>query len=184
MMKRLIAILISCLAFLNGSGDVLYWTIDTTSFVDDDEMYSFISPLPDDDNWAVGRVKITSVSGEVKYLDTYVPSGNQNIPGITLPGNEGYYVGGGGSFEGIPENTQAILPSGIDATTALFAIEIGMNHWVDDGTELGRIDFELLAITDPHTYEQLRQFMYIEHDMNPPSLLSWNPKYYHTVPEP
>jgi hypothetical protein len=59
------------------------------------------------------------------------------------------------------------LPNGLDSA-ATFMIEIGMNHWIDDGTEEGTINFELLAITDPYTYESVRSFMYIEHDINPP----------------
>ena len=75
------------------------------------------------------------------------------------------------------------MPADVDAMT-LFAIEIGMNHWIDDGTEEGKINFELLAFTDPHTYEQLQEFMYKQHDINPSDLHVWNPTYYHTTPEP
>lgn len=184
MLKRGVIIFATmCLALL-GKGDALYWMIDETAYVDGNPIETFISPLPDDDeNWAVGRVKITTSSGVIKYLDTYVPDSNPNIPGIEWPGNEGLYVGGGGVFEGIAEYTQGILPTGVNPETT-FAIELGLNHWIDDGTEEGRIDFELLAITNPHTYEQIEQFIHPQGSISPPSLLSWNPTYYHTIPEP
>ena len=74
MIKRFIFICLTFFAFLSVSGDVLLWTIDDSSLVDGNEIYSFISPLPDDnDNWAVGRVKITTGSGVVKYLDIASP---------------------------------------------------------------------------------------------------------------
>ena len=66
------------------------------------------------------------------------------------------------------------MPTDVDPA-ATFAIELGLNHLIDDGTEEGKINFELLAITDSYAYEQLRQFMYIEHDINPPNPLSWSP---------
>ena len=64
-------------------------------------MNVFISPLPDDDeNWAVGRVKITTGAGVVKYLDLYAPDGDINVVGETYPGAEGVWLGGGGTFWG------------------------------------------------------------------------------------
>ena len=76
MVKKFIALLV-CIFTLASFGDVLLWTIDDSSYVDNTAMNWFISALPeDDDNWAVGRVKITNGNGEVKYLDIYSP--NQN----------------------------------------------------------------------------------------------------------
>jgi len=101
MMKRLVAILISCLTFLNGSGDVLRWQIDSSSFVNNIDMYSFISSLPeDDDNWAVGRVKVTSGSGVVTYIDILDPGADINSPGTSYSGVEGIFLGGNGEFYG------------------------------------------------------------------------------------
>ena len=185
MMKKTIAVLLAFMSIsLAGFGDVLLWTIDDSSLVDGNEIYSFISPLPDDDdNWAVGRVKITTGSGVVKYLDIVDPGADINSVGTIYNGADGVWLGGNGSFWGTGREVQGVLPSDVNAAT-LFAIELGINHWIDDGTEEGRIDFELLAITDSHTYEQLQDFMYRQHDINPPDLHAWNPIYYHTVPEP
>lgn len=168
-----------------GMGDALYWMIDETSYVDNDPIKTFISPLPDDeDNWAVGRVKITTSTGVVKYLDIYSPDGDINNVGETYPGAEGVWIGGGGTFWGTGGEVQGVLPSDVD-TMALFAIEIGMNHWIDDGTEEGKINFELLAITDPHTYDQIKEFIHPQGSLYPPDFATWNPTYYHTVsPEP
>lgn len=183
MFKKLTALVVICAMSLFGYGDVLLWTIDSSSFVDDTPMSVFVSPLQEDDeNWAVGRVKVTTGAGVVKYLDLYAPSGDINVVGETYPGAEGVWIGGGGEFYGTGGEVQGVLSSDVDAS-ALFAIEIGMNHWIDDGTEEGRIDFELLAITNPHTYEQLQEFMYQQQDINPLDLHAWNPTYYHT-PEP
>ena len=167
-----------------GMGDALYWMIDETSYVDNDPMATFISPLPDDDdNWVVGRVKITTGAGIVKYLDIYSPDGDINNVGETYPGAKGIWIGGGGVFFGA-EGNQGILPADVDSA-ASFAIEIGINHWVDDGTEEGKINFELLAITDPHTYDQIEEFIHPQGSLGPPGLATWNPTYYHTVsPEP
>ena len=167
-----------------GSGDVLYWMIDETSCVDNNPMATFISPLPgDEDNWAVGRVKITTSAGVVKYLDLYAADGDINNIGETYPGAEGVWIGGGGEFFGA-EGNQGILPADVD-TAASFAIEIGINHWVDDGTEEGKINFELLAITDQHTYDQFEQYIHPQGSLGPPDFATWNPTYYHTVsPEP
>ena len=184
-MKKILVILMLCMFSFVGMGDALYWMIDETSYVDNDPMADFISPLPDDDdNWAVGRVKITTGAGVVKYLDLYSADGDINNVGETYPGSEGVWIGGGGEFYGVPEYTQGILPGDVDAA-ASFAIELGINHWVDDGTEEGKINFELLAITDPHTYDQIEEFIHPQGSLGPPSLATWNPTYYHTVsPEP
>ena len=183
-MKRFLVILTLCMFSFVGMGDALYWMIDETSYVDNDPIKTFISPLPDDeDNWAVGRVKITTSTGVVKYLDIYSPDGNINNVGETYPGAEGVWIGGGGVFFGA-EGNQGILPADVDPASS-FAIELGINHWIDDGTEEGQINFELLAITDPHTYEQIEAFIHPQGSLGPPDLATWNPTYYHTVsPEP
>ena len=183
-MKKYFYTFIACLFSFVGMGDALYWMIDETSYVDNNPMSIFVSSLPDDeDNWAVGRVKITTGTGVVKYLDLYAADGDINNVGETYPGAEGVWIGGGGDFFGA-EGNQGILPADVDSA-ASFAIEIGLNHWIDDGTEEGRINFELLAITDPHTYEQIEAFIHPQGSLGPPDLAIWNPTYYHTVsPEP
>ena len=179
-MKKIFAIVFSfiCLCI---KGDVLLWTIDDTSIVDGNSIISFISPLPDDDdNWAVGRVKITTGSGEVIYPILASPNGDPNISPDYYPGNEGIWIGGGGDFWGAEWN-QSILPANVDEATALIAIELGINHYNSDTDE---IDFELLAYTDPETYENLQAFMYQLQDLNPLTATPWTPTVYHTIPEP
>ncbi len=74
MKKRLVAILIACLAFLNGSGDVLLWTVDGDATVDgESSVYTFLSPVPDDDlHNPAARVKISGggLTSPI-YLDNY-----------------------------------------------------------------------------------------------------------------
>lgn len=179
-MKKILTYLICCLLPFMGASDVLLWTIDDNSFVDSSPMATFVSPLPDDeDNWAVGRVKITTGNGDVIYPDLAQTDSNPNNPPTYYPGAEGVWIGGGGDFWGAEWN-QSVLPANVDSTT-IFIIELGMNHYNYD---TGEIDFELFAYTDPHTYEQLQNFMYPLQDLNPMTATPWNPTYYHTSPEP
>jgi hypothetical protein len=115
----------------------------------------------------------------IKYLDITDPGGDINLPGETYPGEECIWIGGGGEFWGA-EGNQGVLPSDVDST-ASFAIEIGLNHY-NSGTD--SIDFELLAATDEYAYDQLTDFMYMQHDINPSTSSPWVPVYYHSAPEP
>lgn len=133
---------------------------------------AFVSPLPDDDdNWAVGRVKITTGAGIVKYLDIVEPgepySGN---PPAYFPGEEGVWIGGGGEFFGASW-VQGVLPDDVDSIVT-FAIELGLNHY-DSST--GSISFQLLAATNEHAYDDLQQFMYPLGDLNPMTAVPWEP---------
>jgi len=73
-MKRLIAILFSCLAFLTGSGDVLLWTVNGDATVDgESSVYALLSPVPEDDlHNPAARIKISGggLSSPI-YLDNY-----------------------------------------------------------------------------------------------------------------
>jgi len=100
MLKKIALIFLIVFGFLSH-GDVLLWTIDSTATVDGNSIYSFVSPLPDDDdNWAVGRLKVITGSGEVIYPVMASSGGDMNTPPDYYPGEEGVWIGGGGDFWG------------------------------------------------------------------------------------
>ena len=183
--------MLSLLAPMSGFGwedQAIYWSINEPAFVDGESITSFISPLPDDnDNWVVGRL-VATIDNNNTYFDIYVPDGDINSPGERFPGEDGIWIGGGGDFWGTGGiGLQSIIPGSYDFVSASFAIELGINHWFDDGTEEGTINFELMAISDTATYNELRDFIYEAGNMNPSYTKSWNPIFYHThpsVPEP
>ena len=156
-MKKFCLLIGLILLELIGKGDVaIFWGINDKATVDGDSIISFVSPLPDDyDNWVVGRL-VAIIDNNNTYFDIYVPDSNPNLPGERLSGEDGIWIGGGGQFVGCGGiDLQSIMSDSYDAATASFAIELGINHWLDDGTEEGVINFELMAISDRATYNEL-----------------------------
>ena len=77
-MKKFALVLISCLAFLNGSGDTLWWTVDENATIDGVEgssLYSFLNSKPyggEDDIWYGAKVVVKDNSGaKIGTLDLY-----------------------------------------------------------------------------------------------------------------
>ena len=77
-MKRFVAILTMCLAFLTGSGDTLWWTVDenaTIDGVDGSSLYSFLDSKSyggEDDIWYGAKVVVKDNSGaKIGTLDLY-----------------------------------------------------------------------------------------------------------------
>ena len=74
-MKRLVAILISCLAFFTGSGDVLLWQVNENTKVDGGDIQLFLVPYPStDDSWPAARVKLVNGSSST-ILPIYFGNG-------------------------------------------------------------------------------------------------------------
>lgn len=59
----------------------------------------------DDDNWVVGRLKITTSNGEVIYPTLGSNTdGDMNTPPEYFSGEDGVWIGGGGDFWGAAWN--------------------------------------------------------------------------------
>lgn len=186
MIRRLTALVLACAISLFGYGDVLLWTVDENATVDGvSSIYSFLSPVPDDDlHYPAARVKISGGGlSEPIYLDNYWEEEGADHAELDVGG--GYYgvwAGDPGSgYYGV-QLQQSYVPSEL-ASEALFSIEVGKMTW-DDDTYMSGV-FEVLAESDKYTYEQLiaNNYIYETFSIAPPGT-DWTPMSYHTTPEP
>lgn len=152
MLKRGVIIFATmCLALL-GRGDVLLWTVDGDATVDgESSVYTFLSPVPDDDlHNPAARVKISGggLTSPI-YLDNYWQ--DEDSSGLDVGGGYlGVWVGDSGSgYYGV-KYQQSHVPNEL-AMEALFSIELGQMNWDDDTYMSGA--FQVLAESDKYTYE-------------------------------
>lgn len=104
MTKRLIVILLSFLAFLTGSGDVLLWTIDESTTVDGIAIKTFLEPYTSDyDHFPAARVKMISNNGQTSTILPVI--GHEDEP--VYWGQEPYDSGSGYWGIGAPVGVQS-----------------------------------------------------------------------------
>ena len=194
-MKRLIAILTICLAFLTGSGDVLYWQVDENTTVDGGDIQEFLEPYPSsDDYFPAVRVKliygssskILSVRGYEDWPEYW------GVEPMESPGGHGWGIGipvpvqsqtGYNTISTVMDEFGNIVPDyPPDVLEALFIMELGYNEW-NEGAE--DYVWRTLAESAPELYKNLiNDYMYREGDIRPNPINGWNPNFRTTVPEP
>ena len=198
-MKRFIAILVSCLALLTGSGDTLYWQVNENTTVDGGNIQQFLVPYPStDDSWAAARVKLVSSDGTSSTIlkiwgedpDTHLPVEWDGDLGV-----EPCYTGSGRWETGLVQSetgyhTIQRVQDGFNGITpvyppevmeALFIMELGYNDW-NDGA--GDYVWRTLAESAPELYRDLvSRYMFENGDISPGPDHIWTPNFY-TTPEP
>ena len=183
MMKRFVAILISCLAFLTGSGDVLYWQVDDTAKVfngENDTIGTSIIGFIGDRECGARAVVTGGDLAQPYYLSTYSKDNG------TLDGELGVDFGESGGYwgSGVPTGNQSSIeqlePSEMYMEYA-FMVEIGEYTWDD---VMNDWNFNVLAQSDKFAANQLSQYIHERFDLNPSSLAIWTPTEFYVVPEP
>lgn len=191
-MKKLIVILLSYLAFLNGSGDVLLWQVDENTKVDGGDIQLFLVPYPsDNDHFPAARVKLVSSDGSSSTILKVI--GMEEQPEYW--GIEPWDTGSGywetgicqsqtgyNTITSIQDQLNGIISSyPPEVMDALFIMELGYNEWNDDA---GDYVWRTLAESAPELYRELvGRHMYASGDIAPPTMVPWSPDF-HTVPEP
>ena len=193
MMKRFVAILISCLAFLNGSGDVLYWQVSETATVDGGSIRDFVEPfgtyeeeLPNGETYigynVAARVKVTGGNlSQPEYLRIYFGNGiwQEGDIGSDLKPDTGGYWG-----LGVPSPVQSSVEEygyGSELFKEYaFMVELGELTWDDVAEDL---NWTTIAQSDEFAAEMLSQYIHERFDIAPSNLETWSPNF-HTVPEP
>jgi len=200
-MKRLVAILFSCLAFLNGSADVLMWQVDENTTVDGGNIQQFLVPYPStDDSWPAARVKLVLSDGSSSTIlkiwgedqDTGLPEEWDGDWGMEIADWEGGWgtgvptgnqsETGFNTIQRIQDAIQGITPDyPSEVMDALFIMELGYNEWNDDA---GDYVWRTLAESAPELYRELvGRHMYASGDVAPPTMVPWSPDF-RSVPEP
>lgn len=192
-MRGLIFICLSFLAFLTGSGDVIYWQVNENTTVDRGNIQQFLDPYPStDDSWPAVRVKLVTVDGSSKILPIYFGDGEWE---------DGYWgaeiadwYGGWGT--GVPIGNQSETgfhtihrvqdPSAPEyppeVMEAVFIMELGYNEWSDTAEDYV---WKTLAESEPELYKDLvSRYMYETGNIGPGPYHSWSPNFRTTVPEP
>ena len=188
-MRGLIFICLSFLAFLTGSGDVLYWQVTEDATVDGGNIKDFVEPFgtyEDGDTYiaynVAARVKVTGGNlSQPEYLRIYFGNGawEDGDFGIDLSPDTGGYWGLG---------VQSPVQSSIEEygygselfEEYTFMVELGNVTW-DDAVE--DLNWTTIAQSDEFSAEMLSQYIHERFELAPPSLAAWNPNF-HTVPEP
>jgi hypothetical protein len=191
MMKRLVAILISCLAFLTVSGDILYWQVDENATVDTEPnttLYSYLGNLPystwseDAETYTeyLAQVVVVNNNGQTVAIlpagwstgETNPYSGNpmwQFDPDVTVVEIGHPDAGYVGSAWNVSQLYHDMLEE------YLFQVQILQDSSGTDNIILFS-DYVrgLDLMDDKHTY--------IEGTLNPPIETPWVPGVYHIVP--
>lgn len=162
------------------SEEILWWMVNDTATVDDQNIMKFLEPYPeDDDHWVGARVKVVTSDGETNYLSVEYP----DFPGER---SDHAWVGDMGSEWGTGNwSTQSPL-DGLDRELfeeARFSVQLGYVTY-DQVYDLTK--FIALAESDPAIKSELTQFLYERGTIAPPDQSQWVPIFYHTysVPEP
>lgn len=190
-MKRLITILLSCLAFLNGSGDVLWWTVDENATVDTEPnitLSEYLGTLPYSP-WSEDAETYT------EYLAQVVVMNNSGQTVATLPA--GWSTGETNPYSGNPmwefdpditlveigHPNAGYVGSAWNASKVyhdmleeyLFQVQILQDSSGIDNIILFSDYVRGMGLMDEkHTY--------IEGTLNPPVETPWVPGVYHVVP--
>lgn len=192
-MKRLIVILLSCLTFLNGSGNVLYWQVTEDATVDRGNIKDFVESfgtyegeLPNGDTYisynVAARVKVTGGNlSQPEYLRIYFGDGEfeDGSLGLDLAPDTGGYWGLGVSSPVQSSVEEYGYGSELFKEYA-FMVELGELTWDDVAKDL---NWTTIAQSDEFAAEMLSQYIHERFELAPPSLAAWNPNF-HTVPEP
>ena len=119
-MKRFVAILISCLAFLNGSGDVIRWQITGDEDVNGHpSVYTYIGTVHGEDSNIGIRLAAYDSSGNfVSYLHPVYgnPSGAFDSATVDYEFDDEYI----GTRNDIPTGPRQSMYDGIDPYECLF----------------------------------------------------------------
>lgn len=176
-MKKVFWMLLVVWSMMHSKGEVLYWMVGDSAYVDGIRINTFLSAQTvDDDNWNAARVRVEG-GGKTRYLDIYFGDGwwESGDYGVEL-----YDNGSGHWGAGVPTGNQSLLEDDMLAEY-VFAVELGHNAY-DEHT--GDVVWRTLAESEGLTRAMLQRYIFVEFDISPPTTMIWSPTEFHSVPEP
>ena len=200
-MRGLILICLSFLAFLTGSGDVIFWQVNENTTVDGGNIQQFLDPYPStDDSWPAARVKLVSSDGSSSTILKIWGADEYGVEGW-LDGYWGAEIADwyGGWGTGVPTGNQSetgfntidriqdiihgdVLDVPPEALESMFIMELGYNEWNEDADDYV---WKTLAESEPELYKDLvNRYMYAPGNIAPGPDHIWTPNFRTTVPEP